>query len=69
MSRSRPISGAGPGDHATTVPAHKLHDILRALPAGQRLTLSAERDRLTLRSGGSRFALQTLAGGRLPGRA
>ncbi|MBT9489972.1 MAG: DNA polymerase III subunit beta [Rubrivivax sp.] len=58
--------GTGPGEAATTVPAHKLHDILRALPAGQRLTLSAERDRLTLRSGGSRFALHTLPAADFP---
>lgn len=58
--------GAGSGAHATTVPAHKLHDILRALPAGQRLTLAAERDRLALRSGGSRFALQTLPAADFP---
>lgn len=58
--------GASSGAHATTVPAHKLHDILRALPTGQRLTLSAERDRLMLRSGGSRFALQTLPAADFP---
>jgi DNA polymerase-3 subunit beta len=58
--------GTGPGEQATTVPAHKLHEILRALPAGQRLKLAAERERLTLRSGGSRFTLQTLPAADFP---
>jgi DNA polymerase-3 subunit beta len=52
--------GGDAGEHTTTVSAHKLLEILRALPAGQALRLTAEKGRLTLRSGGSRFTLQTL---------
>jgi DNA polymerase-3 subunit beta len=48
---------------AVTVPAHMLHDIVRKLPDGAQveLTRDAERERLTLSSGHSRFALQTIA--------
>ena len=46
---------------AVTVPAHMLHDIVRKLPDGAQveLTRDAERDRVTVTSGHSRFALQT----------
>ena len=48
---------------ALTVPAHMLHDIVRKLPDGAQveLTKDAEKDRLTLKAGHSRFALQTLS--------
>ena len=51
---------AEPG--AVTVPAHMLHDIVRKLPDGAEVEISrdAEKERLTLRSGRSSFALQTL---------
>lgn len=51
---------AQPG--AVTVPAHLLHDIVRKLPDGAQveITRDAERDRLNLASGQSRFALQAL---------
>lgn len=47
---------------ALTVPAHMLHDIVRKLPDGAEVELvrDAEKGRLTLRAGSSRFALQTL---------
>jgi DNA polymerase-3 subunit beta len=47
---------------ALTVPAHMLHDIVRKLPDGCTVEMvrDAEKGRLTLRSGTSRFALQTL---------
>jgi DNA polymerase-3 subunit beta len=45
---------------ATTVGARKLIDILRALPADQAVTLSANQNKLTLQGGKSRFTLQTL---------
>jgi len=53
---------------ALTVPAHMLHDIVRKLPDGAEIELNrdAEKDRLTLRSGQSRFALQTLAADDFP---
>jgi DNA polymerase-3 subunit beta len=47
---------------AVTVPAHMLHDIVRKLPDGTEVEISreAERERLTLAAGQSRFSLQTL---------
>jgi DNA polymerase-3 subunit beta len=48
---------------AVTVPAHILHDIVRKLPDGAEVEIKRdpEKERLTLTSGQSRFALQTLA--------
>ena len=46
---------------ATTVPAHTLYDIVRKLPDGAQVSLETTGDTgLTLRSGRSRFVLQTL---------
>lgn len=47
---------------ATTVPAHVLHDIVRKLPDGAQVSLEQTGDgmQLLLRSGRSRFTLQTL---------
>lgn len=47
---------------ATTLPAHTLYDIVRKLPEGAQASLetSGEQGQLTLRSGRSRFSLQTL---------
>jgi DNA polymerase III subunit beta len=47
---------------ATTLPAHTLYDIVRKLPEGAQVSLdeTGEQGRLTLRSGRSRFNLQTL---------
>jgi DNA polymerase-3 subunit beta len=47
---------------ATTLPAHTLYDIVRKLPEGAQVSLEAsgEQGQLTLRSGRSRFNLQTL---------
>lgn len=45
----------------TTVPARKLLDICRALPEGSEITLVAEGERVTVRSGRSRFVLAALA--------
>jgi DNA polymerase-3 subunit beta len=58
--RTTAALGGDAGTFATTVAARKLADILRAMPAGQRVTLSAQRNRLTLQGGPSRFTLQTL---------
>jgi DNA polymerase-3 subunit beta len=44
----------------TTVPARKLFDICRGLPEGAELTLDSAGDKLTLKSGKSRFMLATL---------
>lgn len=55
-----PASVETPG--TLTVPAHMLHDIVRKLPDGAQVELQreAERERLTLTAGHSRFALQLL---------
>src|SRR5690606_36026142 len=47
---------------AVTVPAHMLHDIVRKLPDGAEVEMvrDQERERLALKSGQARFALQTL---------
>jgi DNA polymerase-3 subunit beta len=47
-------------DHAVTVSARKLQDILRALPESTAVTLDAQEGRLQVRAGKSRFNLQTL---------
>lgn len=49
-------------DGAVTVPAHLLHDIVRKLPDGAQVEINRdpERERVTLSSGHSRFALQSL---------
>ena len=45
---------------STTAPAHTLYDIVRKLPDGAQVELGKDEDRLELRSGRSRFTLQTL---------
>lgn len=58
------INTAGPeseaGDFRITTNAKKFQDILRALPAGATVALDWADNRLTLKAGKSRFALQTL---------
>jgi DNA polymerase III subunit beta len=63
---SVPADVSEPG--ALTVPAHLLHDIVRKLPDGAQIELKreADKERLTLRAGPSRFALQTLAADDFP---
>ena len=48
-------------DTATTVSARKLMDILKSLPDNVETTFSLSNKRLSIQSGKSRFALQTLA--------
>jgi DNA polymerase-3 subunit beta len=43
-----------------TIPARKLADIWRSLPDGAEVSLSVEGERVTIRSGRSRFTLATL---------
>ena len=50
----------GDGDGAVTAGARKLQDILRSLPDGAEVSLILEDKRLQVRSGRSRFSLQTL---------
>ena len=55
-------------DGGTTVPAHTIYDIVRKLPEGSQveLTASADRSSLLIRAGRSRFTLQTLPEGDFP---
>lgn len=53
-------------DEAVTVNARKLLDILRALPDTQDLALSLSDRKLAIKSGKSRFSLQTLAADDFP---
>ncbi len=57
--------GVGSDQVATTVAARKLLDILRAMPPGE-VALDLTDKKLTVRSGKSRFALQTLAADEFP---
>ncbi len=57
--------GVGAEQFATTVAARKLLDILRAMPDSH-VTLTLTDKRLTVQSGKSRFALQTLAADEFP---
>ncbi|WP_127959593.1 DNA polymerase III subunit beta [Serratia microhaemolytica] len=45
---------------ATTVPARKFLDICRGLPEGAEITVTLEGERMSVRSGRSRFSLSTL---------
>jgi DNA polymerase III subunit beta len=56
---------SGTDQAATTVSARKLLDILRALPEAE-VTLNLTNKRLSIQSGKSRFALQTLAAEEFP---
>jgi len=49
-----------------TLPARKLHDILRALPEDGLVSLTTEGDKATVRCGRSRFTLATLPAGDFP---
>ncbi len=53
-------------DGATTLPARKLFDIVRALPDGSRIDLSQTGERVTLKAGRSRFTLSTLPAAEFP---
>ena len=57
-SFSNPQQGAE--QYLVTVSARKLQDILRALPEQAEVTLEAQNNRMQVRSGKSRFSLQTL---------
>jgi DNA polymerase-3 subunit beta len=57
---SRTQTGAGSGEHSITVAARKLQDILRALPEGTAVALDLQEKRLQIKSGKSKFSLQTL---------
>jgi DNA polymerase III subunit beta len=50
----------------TTVPARKFVDICRSLPEGAEIKITEEGDRVTLKSGRSRFVLSTLPSNNFP---
>jgi DNA polymerase-3 subunit beta len=58
--------GVGPESEATTVAARKLLDILKALPDTGDVKLGLASNKLSVQSGKSRFALQTLAASEFP---
>jgi DNA polymerase-3 subunit beta len=58
--------GSGADVIATTVAARKLLDILRALPESGDVAITLVNKRLTVQTGKSRFALQTLAAEEFP---
>src|SRR5438445_4178105 len=60
ITTSMTIEGAG-DTKKITVGARKLVDILRALPEGSEVTLALQDKRLQVKSGKSRFNLQTLS--------
>jgi DNA polymerase III subunit beta len=55
-----------PIEESVTLSARKLHDILRALPAGAEISMEGSESRLTVKAGRSRFNLQTLPGRDFP---
>ncbi|ARP88423.1 DNA polymerase III subunit beta [Bordetella genomosp. 9] len=58
--------GVGAENESTTVAARKLLDILRALPDTGDVKLSLASNKLSVQTGKSRFALQTLAASEFP---
>lgn len=58
------IQNLAPGK--VTVPARKLFDICRGLPEGAEITLDASGDKVTLKSGKSRFSLASLKADEFP---
>jgi len=64
--RTRVELGGDTGDFAAAVGARKLIDILRAMPADQSVTLTANANKVMLQGGRSRFTLHTLPAGDFP---
>ncbi|TAL85715.1 MAG: DNA polymerase III subunit beta [Candidimonas sp.] len=58
--------GVGPESESITVAARKLLDILRALPESGEIKLGLANAKLSVQSGKSRFALQTLSSAEFP---
>lgn len=69
VTEAAPAEVTTPG--AITVAAHVLHDIVRKLPDGSEVEIKrdAERERLSITAGQSRFALQMLAADDFPNLA
>ncbi len=64
LSARAELPAETPGE--TTLPARRLHDILRALPEDATVTVSVEGDKATVRCGRSRFTLVTLPASDFP---
>lgn len=60
ISTTCEASTAGDDDYRLTVSARKLQDILRSLPDGSTTTLDVQTSKLQVKSGKSRFNLQTM---------
>jgi len=60
------IPGVGGDSGEITVPARKLHDICRALPADADVDISLEKEKALIKSGKSRFRLLTMPAGDFP---
>src|SRR4030066_1703212 len=59
-----PAKGGDSGE--MTVPARKLHDICRALPGESLIDISLEKEKALIKSGKSRFRLQTMPATEFP---
>jgi DNA polymerase-3 subunit beta len=64
LSTRTELPAEAPGE--ITLPARKLHDILRALPEDGAVALSVEGDKATVRCGRGRFTLATLPAADFP---
>jgi DNA polymerase-3 subunit beta len=64
VERKVQVQNLSPG--RTAAPARKLHDICRGLPEGATISLELNQNRLTVKSGRSRFALATLPAEEFP---
>ncbi|MCP5159969.1 MAG: DNA polymerase III subunit beta [Gammaproteobacteria bacterium] len=64
LSARAELSVETPGE--TTLPARRLHDILRALPEDATVVLNVEGDKATMRCGRSRFTLVALPAADFP---
>ena len=58
--RTEASLGGDSGNFSTTVGARKLMDILKSMPSDQTVSLESNQNKLLLKSGKSRFTLQTL---------
>jgi len=67
LTVTAPISAEEPG--AITLPARRLYDILKAFPDEALVSISTGEGKATVKSGRSRFALQTLEADDYPGSA
>jgi len=60
------VDAATEGEGTVTVPARKLLDIVKALPAGADCALALSGEKFTVRSGKSRFSLSTIPAREFP---